>query len=385
MPFIGGMRRLSAGWRLGTALCAIVLLAVPLTSCSSDDQGEHSATSHARASSDSPWVSAQGFILTQQDLEKVKSDAGAVSKIRQASSKLGNYTPHPVAELNLPDHYTSTGTDEESDQGSQDLARDANAAYVKALSYLVTGNTDDASQAQRILDSWATTLQNVGTVQGKNTLNFNGPYLLAAATWVRGVGGWDDSTFAAFTRGQLIPNAELTHPNNHGQWGILLVASSGIFLNDQSLVTRARTQWLKAVPQEIAPDGTLPTEMTRSSTSDYHGGPTKGQRGIAYTHYALLPMSVAAQIFDVAGNPVWDSDGGQRMGKPLGVVAGWVNDPKSFPYYASNDGKLPDLHNDGYFALLLRHYPNATAQQVLEKSAPEGERFWLATLFPVER
>ncbi|WCZ37027.1 alginate lyase family protein [Corynebacterium heidelbergense] len=167
----------------------MVLMAAPLTACSSDDPGKHSAISQATASSDSTLASAQGFILTHQHLERVKSDAGAVAKIRQASAELGAYTPHPVAELNLLDHYTSTGTDEELDQGSQDLARDANAAYVKALSYLVTGNTDDAGQAQRILDAWATTLQNVGTVQVTNAPNFNGPYLLAAATWVRGVGG----------------------------------------------------------------------------------------------------------------------------------------------------------------------------------------------------
>lgn len=132
---------------------------------------------------------------------------------------------------------------------------------------------------------------------------------------------------------------------------------------------------------EVKSDGTMPNEMARSDSSDYRGGADKGIRGMAYTHFTLLATSMAAKVFADAGHPVWTTAGGALLRRAFEKAAAWTSDPKTFPYYASNDGKLQGVRSASYFALLDRFYPDQTAEGVLKAGKISSDGFFLQQIF----
>ena len=254
-------------------------------------------------------------------------------------------------------------------------------AYRAGLCYLLTADPRFAATAQRILDAWAGTLRQVATPQGKADANFNLPYMIMAASWVRGVGGWHSAPFDQFLRTTVLPVSQAANPNNHGLWGVLLNASAAAYLGDAPRLRAARARWQQLLRGEVAADGSLPQEMQRSGTTNWRGGPDKGSKGLAYTHYALLPASLTAKIFADQQQPVWHTPGGQLLQAAFGQAAAWTLRPNTFPYFASNGGHLEGVRNAAYFALLLHYYPNQDAEAVLRQGNVGMNGFWLLELF----
>lgn len=337
----------------------------------------------AQASTGSDTTARAGnVLLSASELADVRAHPAAVSAIVQHCPALLDFAAAPQAVLAPPPHYTAVGVNHGSAQENR-WARDALSAFRAALCYQVQDDERYAAVAQRILDAWAQTLVRVATPQGRANVNFNAPYLIVAASGVRGVGGWNSERFDRFLRSTLLPQAELDNPNNHGAWAVLMAASAAAYLHDSALLTTARERWASLLRGAIAADGTLTREITRSGTSNYHGGADKGVRGLAYTHYFLLPASLAAKVFADQGQPVWLSDAGKLLGAAFSRAAGWTLHPETFPYYRSNQGQLQDTRNVAYFALLLRHYPERDARTVLEQGDMVAGGFMLTHLFPL--
>jgi hypothetical protein len=345
-----------------------------------------------RAQPATPPTTSGGLLLSAADFADLRAHPNTLDAPLQRCPTLLQYTSAPVAVLAPAPHYTANGVNSDNPNDKQ-LAKDAQAAYTASLCFKLTGDTRYASAAQHILDAWADTLQAVTTPQGRDNINFNIPYMITAASWVQGEAGWNSRRFTTFLRKVALPNAELSNPNNHGVWAVLMTASAAAYLHDPQLLATARNRFQTLLIGAIDADGSLPREISRSGTSNYHGGPDKGVRGLAYTHYFLLPASLAAKVFSDQGQPIWQTQAGKLLGAAFGRAAGWTLHPETFPYYASNHGQLQDTHNAPYFALLLRYYPNADAQAVLEQSAlgqgaleqskiPPGG-FYLMSLFPI--
>lgn len=325
-------------------------------------------------------VSRGSVLLSGADLADVRSRKAEFATLLQRCAKEITYEARPISVLAPDPHYSSTGLNKSTNNAKQ-LAADSLAAYRLGLCYAITGNSKFAATAQRIIDSWAGTLKQVTNAQGKSGINFNLQYMIAAATWTRGINGWDGVAFGRFLRAVVLPNSTSSNDNNHGMWGTFLEASAAAYLGDAALLTKARDRWTAIFKGAASPDGTLIREIERSDTNNWHGGPTKGIRGLAYTHYFLLPASMAAKVFADQGQPVWTTDGGKLLQAAFGKAAAWTLHPETFPFYASNNGKLQDTRGVSYFPLLLRYYPNADAEAVLRQGDLGEGGFFLSNLF----
>ncbi len=206
--------------------------------------------------------------------------------------------------------------------------------------------------------------------------------MIIAASWVRGANDWDSSKFDKFLPAVILPASTSEGTNNHGFWGLLLESSAYAYLGDKAGLDKAHARWDELMRSAVAADGGMPEEVERSGTSNWRGGPDKGIKGLAYTHYALLPASLSAKIFADNGQPVWETEEGKLLKLAFDKSASWTRKPETFPYYASNDGKLKDVRNADYFALLLPHYPNEDAKAILNNGEKVGlDGFALQKLF----
>ena len=320
------------------------------------------------------------ILLNEHELAGLSARRAAFKGLLSHCDKELDYVARPVAVLAPDPHYTAKGVNTSANNGKQ-LASDARAAYHAGLCFVLTHDARYATAAQRILDAWAGTLKKVTTKQGDDDVNFYMPYMIMAASWVRGTGYWDGTKFGQFLETTVLPTSSSANRNNHGAWGVFLEASIAAYDGDTKLLERARHRWGTLLDGAVAADGTLPREVSRSGTTNWRGGPDKGKKGLAYTHYFMLPATLAAKIFADEGQPVWATRDGKLFGLAFARAASWTLHPKTFPYYASNHGKLEGVRTAAYFALLLRHYPNADAQAVLKQGDIQGDSFDLLELF----
>lgn len=325
-------------------------------------------------------LSTSDFLLTAQQAAALSGERNRFAAVISQCNTQLSLPPRPVERLAVTDHYNAVGTNS-AHSAADTLAPDAQAAYLAGLCYLVTGNPRYATHAQSILDAWAATLTSAPTLQGKDDITFDMPYMVGAAIWVRDANHWNRAPFTAFLHDVILPNTEISNPDNHGMWAVLLEAATATFTSDDSLISTAQTRWQQILRGEVRADGTMPQEAERSDTSNYRGGPDKGIKGIDYTHYTLLPASIAAEAFADAGRPVWTTPGGNLLRLAFTKAAEWTLRPQSFPYYKGATANLIGVDNASYFPLLLRHYPNPAAAQVLTGGKITADGFKLTLLF----
>jgi len=265
---------------------------------------------------------------------------------------------HPVVDFSPPPHYQSAGPRPraKSDLGAN-LGRDSLAVYQLAICFHLSGDPRFSSKAEALLDGWANTTKRIGTDQGKDEFNFNFPSALMGAYLLKQDASWNSSPLTRFVKNIVVPANNADHDNNHGDWGVLLLVTSGGYLDDQGLITRARQRWIQLMQTQVAIDGSLPLEICRSNTTNWCGGPTKGIRGIAYTHFTLHPVTIAAEVFRNLGKDVYATSAGGQLRKAYIKAAAWTLHPETFPYFRANNGKLEDAHGIDYFYILQQRFP----------------------------
>jgi len=274
----------------------------------------------------------------------------------------------PVADVSPGPHYGPNGpqTDTKDSPGPV-LKRESIAVYRLALCFEASHDARYSSKAEQLLDGWAHTTSRIGTEQGRDEFNFNFPYALMGAYLLRKDAGWQGTDLSEFVRKLVVPANNSAKPNNHGNWGVLLLASAGGYLDDPAILGQARQRWLELMRSQVADDGSLPLEICRSDTSNWCGGPTKGIRGIAYTHYTLFPTTLAAEIFRNEGKDVYSTPEGGLLCKAYHQAAKWTLQPETFPYFASNNGKLQNINGVDYFYIMQHRCPSPEGTAVLKK------------------
>lgn len=330
-------------------------------------------------------IASPTLLLNADDIQNLKAQPAKYASIIQSCSGRLNYQPSPVAVLDLQPHYTTTG-EKENNKKAKNLSQDANMAYRMGFCYLVTNDARYAITAQRILDTWATTFQTASTKQGSDNINFNMPNMIIAASWVKSAKlpnnqTWDSRKFDNFLLKNILPLAQLDNDNNHGLWAVLMKASIGAYLGREQMLNTAQQRWEQILQGAVATDGTMQHELARSDTNKYVSGKTKGIKGIAYTHYAMLPASMTAKILSDTGRNVWQTQGGQLLQLAFNRAATLTMHPETSPYYQSNQGQLVGVQNASYFPLLLKYFPNTEATQAVKLGYTQADRFMLATLF----
>ncbi len=279
-------------------------------------------------------------------------------------------TIQPCVQLNASKHYTSTGV-REPDACSKSFKKSAIMSYDLALGYLVSKNKQYGLKAIEILNAWAKELQSVDTYQSEDNINFYMPYMNMAYWFVKKA--FPSPEYEDFIK-RMRQYSQSALNTNHGAWGILFDVSSALALDDHALLQNSANRWQEWVFKAIDENGVIPSAITRSDTSDYHGGPTKGIKGIAYTNFALLALTVSGELLFENGYDLWGSKAGKRLSVAYNKVATWILNPETFPYFQPN---LIGVHNNAYFIILAKHYSSPSADELLKQGDLHEDGFRL--------
>ncbi|GAA7298017.1 alginate lyase family protein [Helicobacter pylori] len=279
-------------------------------------------------------------------------------------------TIQPCAQLNASKHYTSTGA-REPDACTKSFKKSALMSYDLALGYLVSKNKQYGLKAIEILNAWAKELQSVDTYQSEDNINFYMPYMNMAYWFVKKA--FPSPEYEDFIK-RMRQYSQSALNTNHGAWGILFDVSSALALDDHALLQNSANRWQEWVFKAIDENGVILSAITRSDTSDYHGGPTKGIKGIAYTNFALLALTISGELLFENGYDLWGSEAGKRLSVAYNKVATWILNPETFPYFQPN---LIGVHNNAYFIILAKHYSSPSADELLKQGDLHEDGFRL--------
>ncbi len=279
-------------------------------------------------------------------------------------------TIQPCAQLNASKHYTSTGV-REPDACTKSFKKSAIMSYDLALGYLVSKNKQYGLKAIEILNAWAKELQSVDTYQSEDNINFYMPYMNMAYWFVKKA--FPSPEYEDFIK-RMHQYSQSALNTNHGAWGILFDVSSALALDDNALLHNSANRWQDWIFKAIDENGVIPSAITRSDTSDYHGGPTKGIKGIAYTNFALLALTISGELLFENGYDLWGSEAGKRLSVAYNKVATWILNPETFPYFQPN---LIGVHNNAYFIILAKHYSSPSANELLKQGDLHEDGFRL--------
>ena len=251
-------------------------------------------------------------------------------------------------------------------QAKQGLADDANVAYALALGFRVTGELKYAQTAVRLINTWATNIDSMSQQDDSRlSFSYHFPALIFAADLLRDEDVWleeQQQVFANFLENRALPMNTMQSKNNWGNWGLVLAVSCAVYLRDEALFKQCVERWKYFIEHQIAADGHLPHEVNRSG----------GQRGIWYSHFCLMPQTIAAEIIRVNGIDLFDfkSPSGKTLQQAFEKVATWTEQPGRFPYFQGQADKLLGVNYFSYFEILSTHWPNDAASRLLEKSRP---------------
>ncbi|WP_367693538.1 alginate lyase family protein [Helicobacter pylori] len=276
----------------------------------------------------------------------------------------------PCAQLNASKHYTSTGV-REPDICTKSFKKSALMSYDLALGYLVSQNKQYGLKAIEILNAWAKELQSVDTYQSEDNINFYMPYMNMAYWFVKKA--FPSPEYEDFIK-RMRQYSQSALNTNHGAWGILFDVSSALALDDNALLQNSANRWQDWIFKAIDENGVIASAITRSDTSDYHGGPTKGIKGIAYTNFALLALTISGELLFENGYDLWGSEAGKRLSVAYNKVATWILNPETFPYFQPN---LIGVHNNAYFIILAKHYSSPSANELLKQGDLHEDGFRL--------
>ncbi|RVY25336.1 alginate lyase family protein [Helicobacter pylori] len=279
-------------------------------------------------------------------------------------------TIQPCAQLNASKHYTSTGV-REPDKCTKSFKKSATMSYDLALGYWVSQNKPYGLKAIEILNAWAKELQSVDTYQSEDNINFYMPYMNMAYWFVKKA--FPSPEYEDFVK-RMHQYSQSALNTNHGAWGILFDVSSALALDDHALLHNSANRWQDWIFKAIDENGVIASAITRSDTSDYHGGPTKGIKGIAYTNFALLAITISGELLFENGYDLWGSEAGKRLSVAYNKVATWILNPETFPYFQPN---LIGVHNNAYFIILTKHYSSPSADELLKQGDLHEDGFRL--------
>ncbi|GAA8822963.1 alginate lyase family protein [Helicobacter pylori] len=281
----------------------------------------------------------------------------------------------PCVQLNASKHYTSTGV-REPDACTKSFKKSAIMSYDLALGYVVSENEQYGLKAIEILNAWAEELQSVDTYQSEDNINFYMPYMNMAYWFVKKA--FPSPEYEDFIK-RMRQYSQSALNTNHGAWGILFDVSSALALDDHAILQNSANRWQEWVFKAIDEDGVIASAITRSDTSDYHGGPTKGIKGIAYTNFALLALTVSGELLFENGYDLWGSEAGKKLSVAYNKVATWILNPETFPYFQPN---LIGVHNNAYFIILAKHYSSPSADELLKQGDLHEDGFRLKLRSP---
>ena len=201
------------------------------------------------------------------------------------------------------------------------------------------------------------------------SFSYHFPALIFAADLLKNWQGWPQekqAAFKTFVRDKAMPMNTMSAHNNWGSWGLVLWLSGATYLNDKAAFDKGIARYKEFIEKQMAEDGHLPLEVVRN------GG--VGERGLWYTHFSLMPLTIAAEIARVNGIDLFDYEAPNKrtLRAAFERVAPWTRDPQTFPYFKpkKEDEKQQGFDYISYWEILNNHWPNADAAAMLKQKRP---------------
>lgn len=275
--------------------------------------------------------------------------------------------PHVLTEWYVPGFYNDAKGHASAKQG---LCEDANAAYGLALCYRMTGEQKYADTALRLINAWATGVETM-SMKDDSTLSFSYhcPAMVFGADLLRDQGVWPEeqqAAFEGFLRDKALPMNTMRRANNWGNWGMVLAAACAVYLEDDALFEQCAARWKEFAEKQIDAQGHLHHEVTRN----------EGRSGVWYSHFSLMPQTIAAEILRVNGIDLYDyrTASGKSLRDAYGPLAGWSEHPETFPYWDKDPAELGGVTYFSYFEILNPRWPSAAATRLLRAARPMTAR-----------
>jgi hypothetical protein len=299
----------------------------------------------------------------QRGVEPTRS-AFALAR-READAQIDRQ-PHAPAVWYVPGRYR----DEQGHRTAKaSLENDANSAYTLALCFRLTDDERYADTAVRLIDGWATGVQTLRREDDSRlSFSYHFPALIFAADLLGGYAGWPPArrdAFIEFVSERALPMNTMERANNWGNWGLVLVMAAACFLRSADLLTMATARWKEFIETQIADDGHLPHEVGRNNGV--------GERGLWYSHFTLMPQTLAAEIGRVNGINLYEfrSPSGRTLRMAFERLAPWARRPETFPYFRGGPGvSLLGFDYISYYEILNAHWPNADASAMVQQMRP---------------
>ena len=250
----------------------------------------------------------------------------AFLKLRASADAQRDRRPTVPREWYVPGFYSDPVGHTKAKDG---LQQDANSAYELALMYRMTDNPIYATAAARLINGWATGVQSLSQKDDSMLcFSYHFPAFIFAADLLKNAPEWPTAqrkTFQAFVRDKALPMNTMARRNNWGNWGLVLVLSAAAYLQDHALFQEGTARARDFIDEQIADDGHLPLEVVRNNGV--------GERGLWYSHFTLMPQTLAFEIARVNGVDLFDyrSPHGHTLRRAFERVAPWAHHPETFP------------------------------------------------------
>jgi hypothetical protein len=327
----------------------------------------------AKFSSEGPQVAeqwrSQGVFLSDARLatlkrrvaEQVEPTASAYKAVLADAEKALTREPQAPLKWFVPNVRRDT---EGHVRAKGALEGDGCHAYAAALCYRLSGDERYAAAAAKLLNAWAVRLQVLETEEdSKLSFSYHFPALLFAAGLLKKSPSWPpeaQSVFRRFVREKALPLNTMASRNNWGNWGLVLVLASAAFLDDRELFAEGVARWKELLGAQVAEDGHLPLETKRD------------RRGLWYTHFCLMPQTLAAEIARVNGLDLFNLElsNGRSLRLAYQSVPGWVAKPETYPFWTGDPKALEGTDYISYFEILDAHWPSPQTRELLQARRP---------------
>ncbi len=303
--------------------------------------------------------------LQERVAERREPTWSAWQQVREEADKARERAPQVPEVWHVPGFYDDADGHRNSKRVLQD---DANATYTLALAYQITGDDAYADAALRFINAWSR-LEKLRTADDSTlSFSYHFPAIIFGAALLSEYEAWtpdDREQFAAFLKERALPMNTMQGTNNWGNWGLVLVLAIAAYLQDAGLFEEGVARWKDFIEHQIAEDGHLPHEVTRNRGLGGHG--------IWYSHFTLMPQTIAAEIARVNGVDLYDyeSPSGRTLKLAFHRLAPWVRNPDSFPYYKGGDDyPLRASTYISYFEILHPRWPHPDARALIEQHRP---------------
>ena len=315
----------------------------------------------------SVFLSAERLAMLRRRIaQKIEPNISAYRKLKQEADDDLDRQPEVPETWYVPGYYRDAAGHNRTKGG---LEADANAAYKLALCYQMTGDERYAETAARLAEAWATGVKTLRTQDDlRLSFSYHFPALIFAESLIHGSPAWSgerQKTFELFLSKRALAMNTMERENNWGNWGLVLVLAIAARLGRADLLAQGAARWKEFIELQIAEDGHLPHEVGRNNGM--------GERGIWYTHFSLMPQTLAAEILLVNGIDLYDyvSQQGRTLRMAYECATPWANNPRSFPYFKGRDpGELRGTDYVSYYEILHPRWPNADAAAMLAALRP---------------